>query len=326
MAAAGRPSHYGGMRSATLTIGTRAKWGLALIGASCLWLLLSPTEAVWWLIDLAGAGALLLAALAVVVVPRSGAEHPARRFGLHSAFGRWAVGLAVLHAAAIPAIDGSIWHYATPAIPVEIAAGLLALLALIATWIMREPSLLHRLPVLAQAPHKALAILTALLALAHIALIPGLSWFVIAALVGGACLLLLPLLPVVAAIARPWRAAAGVAALAAVSFLSVGWIGEARMATLRSAAFDQRIFDHATHGDVTCTTCHHNFLDGSGQENCIACHKAASHDERTRIDRTFHAFCTACHAERRWAGEKAGPVQSCHACHAKHAVSTSLAK
>jgi predicted CXXCH cytochrome family protein len=75
-------------------------------------------------------------------------------------------------------------------------------------------------------------------------------------------------------------------------------------------------FDHKFHKSVNCLTCHHNFVDrGLGPGGCYACHKAWGTTESRRIDTVFHAFCTDCHRRLRAAGEKAGPVKSCAACH-----------
>ena len=75
-------------------------------------------------------------------------------------------------------------------------------------------------------------------------------------------------------------------------------------------------FDHKFHTTVGCVTCHHNFAErGLGAKGCYACHKAWGTTEPRRIDTVFHAFCTDCHRRKDGAGEKAGPVKSCAACH-----------
>jgi predicted CXXCH cytochrome family protein len=75
-------------------------------------------------------------------------------------------------------------------------------------------------------------------------------------------------------------------------------------------------FDHKFHKRVNCVACHHNFVDrGLGPGGCYACHKVWGTTELRRIDAVFHAFCTDCHRRLQAAGENAGPVKSCAACH-----------
>lgn len=75
-------------------------------------------------------------------------------------------------------------------------------------------------------------------------------------------------------------------------------------------------FDHKFHRTVQCVACHHNFADrGLGPGGCYACHKEWGTTELRRIDIMFHAFCTDCHRRREAAGEPAGPVKACAACH-----------
>jgi predicted CXXCH cytochrome family protein len=109
-------------------------------------------------------------------------------------------------------------------------------------------------------------------------------------------------------------AAGGVAseAVLAASRLRVAWIAQAPLLPTR--------FDHKFHTSVACTTCHHNFLDRSvGPKRCLPCHKDWGTTEARRIDTMFHDFCTGCHQARVAAGEKAGPVRSCAACHVEAA-------
>jgi predicted CXXCH cytochrome family protein len=121
---------------------------------------------------------------------------------------------------------------------------------------------------------------------------------------------------------RPRR----LALLASVA-LAAGWLA-AEISGLRLRALAERPllptrFDHKFHKTVGCTTCHHNFgRRGLGPKPCLACHKAWGTTEARRIDTVFHAFCTGCHAERRAAGRKAGPVKACAACHVRPDAAT----
>ena len=73
-------------------------------------------------------------------------------------------------------------------------------------------------------------------------------------------------------------------------------------------------FDHATHGKEKCVDCHHNFIDGSGQGLCIACH--LENDEvKLALESQFHSLCMGCHEERQLKEEIHGPVRACEGCH-----------
>jgi predicted CXXCH cytochrome family protein len=293
---------------------------LIAVASAGLLLLIRATEVPWWAIDLAGVLSFALIAAAATLKPGSG-THPVSRFRLHVRLGRWAAVLALLHAAVIPIVDTTIWLDATVSMPVYLIAGLIALPVLLATALVREPIF----PIMRFSPagrrlHRAGAILSLLTVAAHIAFIPGLGLVRTAGIVGAAALVAALLLwpDAVALAQRSWMALAGIVLTAAALVLAGSWLSEARMKSFRAAPADHRIFDHESHRSVTCTTCHHNFLDKSGMENCLSCHKARSTTEFNRIDRVFHAFCRDCHAERRLVFERAGPIQSCTACHAKH--------
>lgn len=110
-----------------------------------------------------------------------------------------------------------------------------------------------------------------------------------------------------------WLVALALVALLAAgawgfSGLRLEWLARARPLPTR--------FDHADHRGVNCVTCHHNFRDRSlGPKGCVGCHKDWGTAEARRVDTVFHAFCTDCHARLRAAGNKAGPVKGCAACH-----------
>jgi predicted CXXCH cytochrome family protein len=74
-------------------------------------------------------------------------------------------------------------------------------------------------------------------------------------------------------------------------------------------------FAHADHRATGCATCHHNFVDavGFGGE-CIDCHQTDATVAHL-VEAQFHDLCRGCHVERRAAGETAGPVRQCRACH-----------
>jgi Class III cytochrome C family len=73
-------------------------------------------------------------------------------------------------------------------------------------------------------------------------------------------------------------------------------------------------FAHVDHRSVNCITCHHNFVDSTGQGLCINCHKTNS-KVRLEIEPIFHTLCRDCHVAKRTSGEDAGPVRRCADCH-----------
>ncbi|MGD9507228.1 MAG: cytochrome c3 family protein [Geminicoccaceae bacterium] len=95
------------------------------------------------------------------------------------------------------------------------------------------------------------------------------------------------------------------------------WLGSTvRLEAIASRPLLPTRFDHKFHRTVQCVTCHHNFAErGLGPGGCYACHKDWGTTELRRIDLVFHTFCTDCHRREEAAGEKAGPVKACAACH-----------
>ncbi|HEY5263734.1 MAG TPA: cytochrome c3 family protein, partial [Steroidobacteraceae bacterium] len=77
-------------------------------------------------------------------------------------------------------------------------------------------------------------------------------------------------------------------------------------------------FPHEKHTAVNCITCHHNFADKTGLDNCLDCHRSARRDLPQPAEVTFHVFCRDCHREFARLGEdKHGPVRECSGCHVR---------
>jgi hypothetical protein len=77
-------------------------------------------------------------------------------------------------------------------------------------------------------------------------------------------------------------------------------------------------FPHELHGAVNCIACHHNFVDHSGMDNCIPCHRSERTDLVLGAEARFHTFCMECHREKTLPvndPEKHGPVSRCNQCH-----------
>jgi Class III cytochrome C family len=109
------------------------------------------------------------------------------------------------------------------------------------------------------------------------------------------------------------RRAFAVVALAALAALLVAaWRGRADAIETRPLL--PLTFAHVDHRTVNCITCHHNFVDASGQGLCIDCHKTDA-KVRLSIETIFHTFCRNCHVAKRADGDDAGPVRRCADCH-----------
>jgi predicted CXXCH cytochrome family protein len=74
-------------------------------------------------------------------------------------------------------------------------------------------------------------------------------------------------------------------------------------------------FPHGKHVNVNCLTCHHNFADGKGVDNCIMCHKSGRSDLKVQVQAQFHAFCFECHRHPKKDLAAHGPVAGCASCH-----------
>lgn len=73
-------------------------------------------------------------------------------------------------------------------------------------------------------------------------------------------------------------------------------------------------FAHLDHRLENCVTCHHNFIDDTGQGLCFDCHKTDP-TVNALIEEQFHALCRDCHVEKQRLGEDSGPTRRCLDCH-----------
>ncbi|WP_119271233.1 cytochrome c3 family protein [Taklimakanibacter deserti] len=275
--------------------------GGALLAAALLGLALQPTDGAWWLVRIPGMLALLLAALTLVIQPRPDGQ------AWHRLLGAFAIVAVSLHVLAVAAFEPVFWQWLSATMPVEIICGLVAALALFATLAVRRSLSSPRALIL----HRIAGFTVVIAAAAHSALIAGTE----AAIVG---LVLAGLLLLVAGALLPERRKLILMALPAVLLAIIAALAagpRARFAPLRSSPVDHARFLHDDHSGFVCTTCHHNFTDRTGTENCITCHKKLSTSETMRVDRLFHAFCADCHRREKRAGRKSGPIDHCTACH-----------
>lgn len=280
-----------------------ARLGAALLAAAVLALALLPTDAWWWLVRIPGILALLLAALALLVQPAPGGSP------WHRLLGSFAIVALSLHVLAVAAFEPSFWRWLGWTLPVEIICGLVAALALFATLAVRRSLNSPKGLIL----HRIAGFTVVIAAAAHVAFIAGADTAVAGLVLAGILLLvagaLIPERRKLILMALPALLAGIVAALA------VGPLAQARLAPLRSSPVDHAGFLHDDHSGFVCTTCHHNFTDRTGTENCITCHKKLSTSETMRADRLFHAFCSDCHRREKQARRKSGPIDHCTSCH-----------
>ncbi|HWK65543.1 MAG TPA: cytochrome c3 family protein [Rhizobiaceae bacterium] len=282
--------------------------GLALLATGAL-LILQPTDHGWWATRLLGLAALMLAVGSIALRPLPG------RRGWHKVFGWGALVALVAHVSLIMGLQPVFWRWLTPAVPVEIVAGIFAALAFAAALTLQRSAKLRRRlgPFRSQRAHRVAGHLLAAAAGAHVALIAGLGQ--VSAVLVMVCLILL----LVDGFLRERHVAELAAALALfviiLAGIAAGPLASPRLATLRQAPVDHARFLHTDHTGLPCAGCHHNFADGSGNENCLTCHKRISASETTRIDRLFHAFCSDCHRRDVREGRKSGPIDDCNGCH-----------
>ncbi|MFO1399779.1 MAG: cytochrome c3 family protein [Steroidobacteraceae bacterium] len=202
----------------------------------------------------------------------------------HRWLGWLALAFAAAHVVVLALADPLVLRYLQPGLPWYQLAGVLAIASLLA------------IVLLAEAPSRAGG--------------PGRSGFRPSHL--GLCVLVIGLLAahvvvsgryVAALAARP-----GVRAVARELREPVG----ARRAPLPLA------FPHQRHAALNCIACHHNYVDRSGMDTCLGCHRSARADLRHGAEARLHDFCLDCHRTRP-RGARHGPVAGCASCHRREA-------
>lgn len=283
---------------------------MAFVAATAPMLVMQPTDAAWWLVRIPGVAALLLAAAAIALPPAP------RRPAWHAPLGWLAIGALCAHVLAVVALEPEIWRWISAAMPVEIALGLTVAVALSMTLaVRRSRSLrLYAGPLATLGLHRIAGAVACVAAGAHVALVAGTPLAVVLLLACGMAVFLATGIPA----ERHLPALAVTLALGtgAAAALAAGPLSEARLAELRASPVDHAGFSHGDHRGIGCTTCHHNFVDRTGKENCITCHKRLTASEPMRVDRMFHAFCGECHRDEKAAGHETGPIDHCMGCHA----------
>jgi len=75
-------------------------------------------------------------------------------------------------------------------------------------------------------------------------------------------------------------------------------------------------FPHDKHRAVNCILCHHNYVDRSGEDSCISCHRSGRASIQVGAEARFHEFCLGCHRDPPAYVTGHGPVTGCDTCHA----------
>lgn len=295
------------------------RWSmLALAGLALGAAVLRPAEALWWLVRLAGGGAVLAMAWAALVTPRS-AEHIGRTYRHHQWTGRIGLALALVHAGLIAVGEPQIWRYAGLLATAELVAGVASLALLVVLTAIRDPaSPCMRTSPAAALLHRWSAVAAIVLAFGHIAANPAMPLAAFALLAAATAVLVHRHAAALVGLAKCAPPAVLVGVVGAVLLVAmVGWgLSQASHRTLRATTVDHAGFDHDDHAAFSCVSCHHNFTDRTGKENCLSCHKRLSVSATTRIDRVFHRFCVECHVQEWWQTGKVSPFKSCRGCHA----------
>lgn len=113
-----------------------------------------------------------------------------------------------------------------------------------------------------------------------------------------------------------WIACAITMAAVAVAALATGKVHESlREPVLRRAAPLPLDFPHDKHTAVNCLLCHHNYVDKTGRDTCIRCHRSQRTDLKEGAEARFHGFCLDCHRHPDAKFERLGPPSGCITCH-----------
>jgi len=96
--------------------------------------------------------------------------------------------------------------------------------------------------------------------------------------------------------------------------LAGGLLATLRDAQIHASPLLPVNFAHLDHQEVNCITCHHNFVDASGDGLCLDCHKRDP-DIAPQMETMFHDLCRGCHVDRQRQHLDAGPRRACLSCH-----------
>jgi predicted CXXCH cytochrome family protein len=324
----------------------RSDFGYAFLGLCILLLLLLPAFSgfggvLWESGEVAGLIALLACLLLLGAPIRARSARPATLLALrpHTFIGWIALVAVSLHVVCLLLADRTVLEYLKPTMPIYLWCGLIAALLLLLSCLSAVAGLRRRLFVSHrgfQATHVIASVMLLLLAAIHVL---GTSRYVGSivsrALLAGACLAALAILLRArrgvssAPLFRGWRqgvfgrhalavgSAVVVTAVLLVALSAAGASTKLREPLLVRSSGLPLDFPHTKHTAVPCATCHHNFVDETGLENCIACHQSARADLKVGVEARFHSFCFQCHRHPDSSLVRHGPIDGCEICHHK---------
>ena len=299
----------------------------------------SPTLA-WEIAQASGlcavAGCLILCVLAVR--PRAGAAGTFR-LRSHELLGWVTLAAAVLHVALLLAADRRVLEHLKPTAPRYEYAGILALVTLLFLTVPAGASVRRRLWPRHrnfQAVHVGAACVLVVTLAVHVLTtgryVHGQAHVVAYALLSGIALLsLLRPRANLPSEQRAWhrlgtlvfgrhsRLVLALVLASLVALLALTRNGTAlalREPFLRRSERLVLDFPHDKHRAVKCVLCHHNYLDRSGDDSCINCHRGAGAAILVGAEARFHDFCLGCHRDPPGYLTTHGPVTGCGTCHA----------
>lgn len=284
-----------------------------------------------------GAVAACLTLGVLSIRPRSGAAAAFAVRG-HELLGWAALAAAVLHAGILLAADPRVVEHIKPTAPRYEYAGILALLALLFLSVPARAAIRRRLWPRHrnfQAAHVGAACLLVVALAIHVLTtdryVHGRAQAIAYALLSAVALLALlrprtrgrsaqrPASFAAALVfGRHSRLVLGIVLAALVALLALLRDGTAlamREPFLRRGERLLVDFPHDKHRAVSCTRCHHDYLDRSGEDSCVSCHRSGRTAIQVGVEARFHDFCLGCHRDPPAYLSGHGPVTGCDPCH-----------
>jgi predicted CXXCH cytochrome family protein len=319
--------------------------GASVLAAALVLCPLPASGGIAWDIGIALGYVALVGAITLYLYPLRGAGLPHKRLftlSQHRRIGWTILTLGLLHVAILLVAQPLVGHYLLPSAPLYMLLGLAALIALailVATGLSARSALRNATAARAASTSSATpatptsvsthAILAALLLALVGAHILGSHQLVDkpAKAITLCLLLALPLLWTAWRSTRHHHRRAPIRPLptllpscAAAAILFFLPIPTATPHLLQPATTPSDLplyFPHEKHTTVNCAICHHNFIDKTGVDSCLDCHRSARSDLTESAEATFHTFCRNCHTDlaQTPTTSKHGPTRACAACH-----------
>ena len=280
----------------------------------------------WELVQLAGLFSAIGCMFLTAASLRPRDARPSRLLSLdqHKWLAWICIALLSVHIGGALLADRHTFEYLKPSMPVYQLAGLVAALMLVilsVTALSRVRRYLWERASSFRALHVLLAALVVVLIFIHVVATDRYSAGPARWLWTGVTLLVLVLPLASSAYSRSIGLGFVLAGLACVGLAAQG---KERRSQLMLETFVPRAqplmvdFPHEYHGTVNCIACHHNFVDRSGADSCIPCHRSERPDLLLGAQARFHTFCMDCHRAEdlpKDGSGKHGPVSECSACH-----------